>query len=306
MYIKINLLLITMRKKCIFVLLIISLIVLSSCNPKISTSLTKNYPPIDYKQEILVIGLGQEEPKNSEVLGVVKIGDTGFTTKCGYDIVIDKAKLEARKAGGNALKIIEHKPPTILGSTCHRIKAKVLRVQGIEAYEPTRYVDSTLINANYALLHVYRNSGAGALVSYDLYLGDSTICRVKNRWRKSIRIKKDGLNMLWAKTEVKKELPINITMGKEYYIRCGIAMGAFVGRPSLEVVDNINGKAEFEAIKIRESDKRNLLVLHDGREIECVVKNEDDKDIFFTIFKNDQKIETKISKEKVKSIEHLN
>ena len=79
-------------------LILSSLIFFSSCSPKISTSISKNYPPLDYKQEVIVIGLSESEPDKAEVLGQVKIGDTGFSTKCGYDIVIDKAKLEARKA----------------------------------------------------------------------------------------------------------------------------------------------------------------------------------------------------------------
>ena len=48
-------------------ILIAGLILLSSCSPKISTSLSKNYPPLDYQQEVIVIGLDQAEPDNSEV-----------------------------------------------------------------------------------------------------------------------------------------------------------------------------------------------------------------------------------------------
>jgi len=34
-------------------------------------------------------------------------------------------------------------------------------------------------------------------------------------------------------------------------VRCGIDMGAFVGRPSLELVDSSTGKAEFTAMEKR-------------------------------------------------------
>lgn len=102
-------------KKLRGLMIISALIFFSSCNPKISTSISKSYPALDYKQEVVVFGLDQPEPDNAEVLGQVKIGDAGLSTNCGYDIVMDKAKLEARKAGGNAIKIIEHKPPTAMG-----------------------------------------------------------------------------------------------------------------------------------------------------------------------------------------------
>jgi len=237
-------------KKLRGLMIISALIFFSSCNPKISTSISKSYPALDYKQEVVVFGLDQPEPDNAEVLGQVKIGDAGLSTNCGYDIVMDKAKLEARKAGGNAIKIIEHKPPTAMGSTCHRITAKILKVENIENYTP-KAEEEVLLNVDYAILNVYRYSGTGALVSYDLYLGDSVICRVKNNFKTTLHIEKDGLNSLWARTEAKSEVPIDIKMGKTYYLRCEITMGAFVGRPKLELIDSKTGKAEFESFKAK-------------------------------------------------------
>jgi hypothetical protein len=205
---------------------------------------------LDYKQDVVVISLNQQVPDNSEVLGQVKIGDTGFSTNCGYETVIGKAKFEARKAGGNAIKIIEHRPPSVLGSSCHRIIAKILKVEDIENLK-IEDEEEVFLDIDYAILNVYRYRGAGSFVGYDLYLGDSVICRVKNNFKTTIHIKKDGLNSLWAKTEAKSEVPINIKMGKEYYLRCGITMGVFVGHPRLELVNRKTGKAEFESFKAK-------------------------------------------------------
>jgi len=41
-------------------------------------------------------------------LGKIKIGDTGFSTDCSYEKAIEIAELEARKVGGNAVKITKH------------------------------------------------------------------------------------------------------------------------------------------------------------------------------------------------------
>lgn len=231
-------------------LFITALLFLNSCNPKISTSLSKKYPPLDYKQTVLVIGLDQTEPDGAEDLGKVKIGDGGFTTNCSYETVIDKAKMEARKVGGNAIKIIEHKSPSALGSSCHRITAKILRIENIDNYAPG-VEEEILSDVDYAILNVYRYGGAGALIAYDLNLGDSVICRVKNNFKTTLYIKKDGLNTLWAKTEAKSQVPIDIKMGKTYYLRCGITMGAFVGHPKLELIDIKTGKPEFESFKAK-------------------------------------------------------
>jgi hypothetical protein len=241
--------------KQLSILLIGCLLMLSSCGPKISTTIGKNYTSTDYREEIRVFGIEDSFPTSFEELGVVKIGDTGFSTNCGWELVIEKAKIEARKVGGNALKITEHTPPSFLGSSCHRITAKILKVEHFDNLPVNAPVDSTLINADYAVMHFYRHSGVGAIINYDLHLGDTILCRGRNKWKKTIKIKKDGLNTIWAKTESKAELPINIKMGHEYYIRCSVTMGMFVGHPKLELVDSQTGRLEFESIKPSKEDK---------------------------------------------------
>lgn len=274
-----------------------TIFILNSCAPKVSTTISKSYPALDYREDVKVFGIQDSEPANAEELGIVKIGDAGFTKDCGLDVVLEKAKAEARKVGGNAIKIIEHNPPGF-GSSCHRITAKILKVEHFDSLP----IDSSLINADYALLHVYRFSGPGALVNYDLYLGDSIICRVSNNFKKTIKIRKDGLNTIWAKTEAKVEIPINIKFGKEYYIRCGITMGIVVGRPSIELVDNQIGRMELQSIKQKKSDKRDIIVLNDGREIECIIEREDSNNVYIIMFKNGKEIKTNISKDQIKSI----
>jgi hypothetical protein len=230
-----------------FLTFLTCLLILSSCSPKITTSIGRNYAALDYKEEVKVLSIQDLEPNNAELLGTVKIGDSGFSTDCDLTSVIDKAKIEARKVGGNAIKITKHSPPALLGSSCHRITANILRVDNWDNYADV-IIDSALIDADYASLHVYRHSGGGVLINYDLHLGDTVICRVNNKWKETIKIHKDGLNTLWARTEAKAELPINIKFGNEYYIRCSLTTGFFVGHPKLELIDNTIGKMEFQSI----------------------------------------------------------
>jgi hypothetical protein len=217
---------------------------LMACAAKVATTATKSYPALPFDTEVVVFGISEPVPAG-ENLGTVKIGDTGFSTNCGYDIVISQAKQEARKIGGNALRIIEHKGPTALGSSCDRITAQILRVENLKSAVPSK----PLGDVSYAMIHIYRPNGVGPLVGYDVYLGDSIICRARNNSRTSVKITKDGRNMLWAKTESRVEIPINIQFGNEYYLRCGLTMGALVGRPTLTIMDSGSGRAGFELVK---------------------------------------------------------
>jgi hypothetical protein len=234
-----------MNKSLVF--LIGFLLVLDACAPKVTTSVSKKYPMLDYREEVSVFGLHDSIPANTEIFGTVKVGNSGFSTDCSLETVIDKAKIAARKVGGNAIKITKHSPPSVWRNSCHKIKVYILKVDSLDYYM-AKTVDSTLINADYALLHIYRQSGAETSVSYDLHLGDSVICRVNHEWKTTVKINKNGLDTLWARTEKKVELPINIQPGKEYYVRCGITLGRFKGQPKLELINNPIGKIDFQSV----------------------------------------------------------
>ena len=104
------------------------LFVLNSCGPRTNSALVKEYPALEFDEEVTVLTIDDLRPKNAEVLGTIKVGDTGFSTKCSYEMVLESAKLEARKAGGNVIQLTKHKKPNFW-STCHRIDAVILKTK---------------------------------------------------------------------------------------------------------------------------------------------------------------------------------
>ena len=113
-----------MKKNNTYVLILLSFWIFS-CNPKISTSVLNQMPALEENAEILVTKNKEEIPSQHEVIGSVKIRDTGFTTNCSYPVVIDAAKSEARKIGGNTLFITNHQTPNLM-SSCHQINANII------------------------------------------------------------------------------------------------------------------------------------------------------------------------------------
>jgi hypothetical protein len=230
-------------------LMIAVILAFVSCNPRIATTLSKSYPPLDYREEVEVIGPDGMEPDFCEFLGEVKVGDSGFTVNCSFETVLEEAKLAARKAGGNVIRITEHKLPSPLISSCHRITARILRVES--EISGNMDEEESIPNIDYAVLHVYRYSGPGAAIGYDLHLGDTVLCRVINNFKTTLHITKDGMNTLWARTESKAEIPVDFEFGRVYYLRCGITTGVLLGRPKLDLVDAKTGKIEFELFNAR-------------------------------------------------------
>lgn len=208
-------------------------LVIASCAPKVRTNITQKYPALDYAEEVMVVELREPVPPKAELLGTVKIGDSGMSSKCNYTQVVEKAKEEARKAGGNVAKIVEHKVPDFV-SSCHRIKVEILRLDPVELASIKALDEEIDSSVDYATIYVYRKGGVGPLISYNLHLGDSLLCRVTNRFKQEIRVTKEGPMEIWAKTEVKASLPLDIKKGKTYYIRCSVSMGVMGGHPSLE------------------------------------------------------------------------
>ena len=144
------------------------------------------------------------------------------------------------------------------------------------------------------------------MVSYDLHLGDTVICRVDNSWKKTLRIKKEGYYILWAHTEMKEEVPIKVAYGKEYYIRCSVTLGALVGRPKIEITDNAIGKAEYASIQMTGNENPDIVYLKDGRQLECTITAEDDSYIYLTITKDDKEIKTRAEKSQVDYVQKGN
>jgi|GEM_PF-585878 len=223
------------------ILIIGVLLFMASCAPRISTSITRQFPPLDPQEEVFVFGMQDPQPGNAEMLGVVRIGSPMTSISCDLPTVLSRIMAEARKVGGNVLNITEHVPNS---SGCHQITATILRVDHPEDF----LIPTISENANYALLHLYRPPGPGSRISYDLYLDSIIVGRSSNNWRTTLRIEKEGQYTLTGRTQQTALLPLNIRFGEEFYVRSSVTQGFFVGRPALTLVDNQFGRIEFQAV----------------------------------------------------------
>ena len=99
----------------------------------------------------------------------------------------------------------------------------------------------------YAILYIYRaKSKKISFASFTINVNDSAVCKVKNNERYAIKVYRFGTTNLWAKSESRSDLTVNVQMGKEYYIKCKIKKGFWGEVPNLVQMDAETGKAEFD------------------------------------------------------------
>jgi hypothetical protein len=83
----------------------------------------RSIAPASAGQEVKIYYLQSELPENALKIGRIDVGDSGFTTNCNYDAMLNVLLQEARKVGANAICITDHIKPSPLGSTCHQFSA---------------------------------------------------------------------------------------------------------------------------------------------------------------------------------------
>jgi hypothetical protein len=240
------------------ILFLPTILLFISCATSVSTKLVNTtYQKLGNSEQIFVLEKNENLPDNSEYIGDIKIGDSGFSTDCGYNKVVADATNSARNAGANIVKITEVKEPSIFSSSCYRIKAKIYRNLNTESL-------STIIhkrdfknksrlpeNSDYALIHFYRpSSGGGALLGYKIKdANDSIVGRLRNGEKFIYKTKKFGNQSFYGALETKEELKINIEKGKEYFVRCSVNMGVVLGRPEIGLIENYIGMKEYDAME---------------------------------------------------------
>lgn len=212
---------------------------------------------------VIMLPLRIQAPAIAKKIGTIKAGNNATETHCDYEQMVKEVKDKARAMGGNIVKITKLAEPAFI-SKCYRIEADVYYISELPANLIPKTNDAiTSISGkqDHAVLYIYRLKDTVAFASsYHLHLNnDSVICTVKSKSRDSVSIYKEGLVTLWAETEKKAELKLNIQFGKVYYIRCGLQGGEIRMVPKMEIVDKAEGEKEYGS---QRKSKKNMNVAY--------------------------------------------
>lgn len=120
----------------------------------------------------------------------------------------------------------------------------VVLISGCATLGPTfQKIDKT--PEGMGLVYIYRPSSfIGAAVSYDVKVGETVITTLYNGGYYPYFAKPGELE-LWASTEAKSAVTLDVKAGEIYYVKGTVGVGFFVGRPHLIVVPKSVGETEI-------------------------------------------------------------
>lgn len=107
---------------------------LGSCAPKVLTEINNPHTPVVTANEVRLYEIGDSVPQSAELIGRVKVLDSGLSTHCQYDQVVALAKEKTAQSGGNALALTDHRKPSIW-SSCHQIAGNMLLIDETKRHE---------------------------------------------------------------------------------------------------------------------------------------------------------------------------
>lgn len=139
-------------------LTMLSMLLCAGCAPQIYTRIQNSYPANVQNAKIALFDVEQETPAGVEVLGDIKIKDSGSSLKCDFPDILQLAEKEINSIGGNALKLTWHSTPSSESSPCHQIAGFMLRLPDSLANRFGVDITSSRYSLNSAKRHNQRKS----------------------------------------------------------------------------------------------------------------------------------------------------
>lgn len=134
----------------------------TACSPVVNTRIISHHQPLSDSHEVAVYEINDTLPVNSVVVGEVEIDGHVFVMDGDYDQVMALAVDEAKKAGGNILKVTTHRKPFFARQPVHYVAATILKTDSALADQTEKHkklTDQFLESARYSAFRIAISGG---------------------------------------------------------------------------------------------------------------------------------------------------
>lgn len=238
-------------KRNFYVLL--ACLIFYSCSKKSSgTTAAFRADPLPDGTEMFILQPDESLPAKSEFVREIVLGQSLFSSDCGYKSLMNYARFTAKQSGANLIHLTEIKRP-MLGNGCYHITARLYKNLEEENLTPLKKsrVEANKSrlpeNADYAMVYFYRPKDFdGSIISYDVKMDDKgVIGKASNGARFEYKVISSGKHKFFGKTKKQDAITVDIEKGQEYFIRCGVTKGSGIAIPDMFLMENYVGKQEL-------------------------------------------------------------
>lgn len=195
-------------------------------------------------------------PDNSKFVREIQMGQSLFSSNCGYKNLMNYARFTAKQSGANLIHLTQINKPA-MGNGCYHVTARLY--SNFEAEDLKKLADRQKAanqsklpkDADYAIVNFYRPKNyEGAIVSYSIKVdGKETIGKSSNGHFFQYKVTQFGKHRFSGKTGKQDFVVINVEKGQEYYVRCGVTKGSNIALPDMYVIENYVGEREMSELK---------------------------------------------------------
>ena len=119
-----------MKASIMVVILVITMVAVQGCAPREKVNVTSTRDALPENCPVTLYGVNEQKPAKYETLATIKFGEKGLSISCNRKEIEAEMRVQACKAGANAIIVIKEKEPD-LWSTCYRATAELVHVEGL-------------------------------------------------------------------------------------------------------------------------------------------------------------------------------
>jgi hypothetical protein len=229
-------------------IIVLTIVSLFSCTPKLSIIGGVKIETENVKQEVSIFGKNEIMPENTSFLGKIETKGNFFTSdKFKVNESIELIKKGALQLNGNAVKIEEIKFPGPFKSKSYDITAIVLRIEKIPIQSFKVVTETNNKDSRY--LKLYRpNKVFGSGISYPIYINNSFVCGLDNNNKIAIELENDVEDFHLQIESYGKlyKVPLIFKDNSVLFIQCSVNGD---GSPNVTIPEVNVGEKEYSEIK---------------------------------------------------------